>query len=51
MVGSAMPRNLERFDHTTIGWINTTVAADPELSRHGLAQKVCQRLDWRSGTG
>lgn len=46
-----MPRNIERFDHTTIEWINTTVAADPGLSRNQLAMKVCERLGWRSSNG
>ncbi|HHL33165.1 MAG TPA: IS4 family transposase [Desulfobulbaceae bacterium] len=46
-----MPRNLGRFDHTTIEWINTTTATRPELSRHQLAVETCQRLGWQTGRG
>jgi hypothetical protein len=42
---------LERFDATSIQWIDEIIAADPDLTRSLLSKLVCEQLDWRAPNG
>ena len=42
---------LERFDATSIQWIDEIIAADPDLTRSRLSKLVCEQLDWRAPNG
>lgn len=46
-----MQSNLERFDTTSIQWIDETLAAKPDMSRTQLARLACERLNWRAPNG
>ena len=41
----------KHFDEALVARIQTTVDAEPVLSRRALSRRVCQWMDWRSPTG
>jgi hypothetical protein len=46
-----MQSYLERFDTTSLLWIDETIAAEPDISRTRLAQLFCEHFGWRAPNG
>ena len=42
---------LQRFDASSLQFIDEAIATDPELTRTQLAKLVCEQFDWRSPNG
>jgi len=46
-----MQSNLERFDISTISWLEETLAVRPDISRSRLVKEFCEEFDWRAPNG
>ncbi|MFW8602414.1 hypothetical protein ACOHYD_13155 [Desulfobacterota bacterium M19] len=42
---------LEQIDDTTLKWLDTTLVAQPDISRTQLAGKFCEHLSWHNLNG
>jgi hypothetical protein len=42
---------LEQIDDTTLKWLDTTLVAQPDISRTQLAGKFCEHLSWQNHNG
>lgn len=46
-----MQSYLERFDESSLQWIDGIIAAEPDISRSRLVRLFCERFGWRSANG
>ena len=46
-----MQSNLDRFDISSIQWIEDTIFSEPDITRTRLAQLFCERFNWRAANG